>query len=358
MKLRVLLSETWRNLECSGRSLVAALALAAATCGAADLEMTSAASLMAQSRHFEQAGASTYLISAPRSVAGQVCEGLLSSGDIEASGALRAEGHVSLAVLPDQSLPVFAASPGLLRLLGVERTAASTGTVAVAEQVWESIFPTVGWPSDGTSYELPPLSISGSFAWPSDGRSSTLGFAVLSPTPPTGVYDQCWVRSSDPERDPRWLLSNVLLPGTNPSEVRTIQLNPTLGQHLESRAEFARRPSGLAFLPVGSFAAFLAAIAMFLRRVEVAGQREVGLTAGSAALMYTLESGLWWAASTLVSAPIVLWRAHVLDRSAEGDLAALALPLVASGYVGALLGTIVTTLLIRRKSVEVYLRDR
>lgn len=359
MRLQSVLAECFRNyVRGSSRALPLALVMFAIIVTPAELEMSTAADLTARTRQYELAGASTYIINAPRSVNAAACDALTGTGAVSAAGALRTDIPVALDVLPAQDLPVYKATPGFLTLAGLpEGTATHPGAVVIARSIWDS----VRGPEDDdppTGRDLPPLSVATVYEWPVDGRSQSLGSAVLAPSPGTEPFDQCWVRAADPTTDPRWILPGTLEPVVDPNQVRVAQLNPTLGQQLNTPDQFAARSSQRAAQIAGLAAFLLAASAVWARRVQIGAAREFGMDPLTAVTSQSLEAAAWWLTGVVFAAPVVIWRAHLLSTADQSDLLQLVTPILAATMAGVISGTAAITLMTRRRSVTDLLRTR
>lgn len=360
MPLSSVASEAWRNL-CTGttRALMFAVALAAMLGVLVWADVGSASALAGKVHSYVAAGASTHTLVSDSNIDGAACERLSSSGFVDAAGALRAADDVRLRVLPSNPVSAFDATPGLLHLIAPGRSHPGRAGVYVAPALADTVAPGLAGAAVGEPVVVTPVTALGTYPWPDDGRPTPLQYAVLGAARPAGAFDQCWVRSIDPTVDPTFLLRSTLLrTPTDPSDAQVAQLNPRLGESLTVAADFGARPTRLAWAAGLGIGALLAAAAIWLRRLEVASARELGVPAISQLAGALLETFAWAFAGVTVTVPLLIARASGGAATDRADLALVGAPVLLAGLVGALLGGLVATAVVRRRPVTSYLRAR
>jgi hypothetical protein len=356
-------SQAWRNL-CTGtsRPLTFASTLALALSLLAWADVASAATLAGKVHAFVASGASTYTLISDANIDGAACEGLVSSGYAEAAGGLRTGGDTRLRALPDNPVGVYEATPGLLGLIAPDRPHPDSTGVYLAPALADDVAPVLNHrPGEGVDVPVlvAPMTALGTYPWPDDGRPAQLQYAVLGAVRPVGAFDQCWVRSVDPTADPRFLLRSTLIrTPTDPDDAQVAQLNPRLGESLAATAEFGSRPNRLAWVVSLGVGFLLAAASVWLRRVELAGGREVGMATVAQLTQILLETLAWALAGALLAAPLLMARAAQGAPVDRLSLMAVGVPVLMAGAAGSLIGSITTAALVRRRPVISYLRTR
>lgn len=273
MRLRVILSEAWRNL-CLNASRTAALALATTliTVLAASLTAQTTLQLIDKSRAFQNAGASTFIASAPSAIDGRLCDSLRVNASVNEAGALRpAKMTIRSLAAPSFTIPAFEVTPGLLSLLGVSPTASGVVLSSqVADQLGVRTGDTVAL-HDGSN-----PTVAGIYNFPEDGRTSTLAFAVLIPVNLDGAFDSCWAQVWPITDSTRKL---PLLAGFKVQDQSTdlTQLNSKLGNDFSGEADFHNRMTQWSPEFVLFAIAAIFALSVFLRRVVIASDLHAGV---------------------------------------------------------------------------------
>lgn len=359
MPLVSVASEAWRNL-CTGttRALTFALTLAATLGVLVWADVGSAVSLADKVHTYVAAGASTHTLVSTGNIDAAACERLISSGYVDAAGALRGSGDVRLSVLPSNPLGGYTATPGLLQLIAPNRPHPGGTGVYISPALSDTIAPDLSG-SATTGRFVAPVTVLGIYPWPDDGRPTPLQYALLGAAPPAGAFDQCWVRSIDPTVDPTFLLRSTLIRmPTGPSDAEVAQLNPRLGESLTASSEFASRPTRLAWLVSLGIGALLAAAAIWLRRLEFASARELGVPVAAQLAGTLLETLAWALTGMVLSVPLVIVGASRGAAPDRATLVTVGLPILIAGITGSAFGSIATTAILRRRAVTFYLRTR
>lgn len=227
----------------------------------------------------------------------------------------------------------------------------------------DTVAPTLHRPSTSRSAVSPitvePAVALGLYYWPDDGRPTPLQYALIGSTPPVGKFDQCWVRATSPTVDPSFLLRSTLLDTpAAPGEVEVAQLNPRFGESLTAATDFISRPTRLAWSAAFGLGTLLAAASIWLRRLELATARELGVPLLSQLSGMVLESFAWALTGVALSTPVLLARAAQGEGPERLGLVTVGVPVLLAGLVGSLLGSVATTAVLRRRTVNEYLRTR
>lgn len=361
MPLTSIASEAWRNL-CTGttRAFGFAVAMAAGLGVLILADVASAGDATSKVDEFIAAGASTYTLTSEMNVDGAACERLAGTVYVDAAGALREGDSVRLEILPSTPVSVYEVTPRFIDLLVPDRVRPDQAGVYFSPTLADTLVP--GFESAGNGEpsvrRIVPVEVIGVYPWPDDGRPASLQYAMVGATPAGGTFDQCWVRAADPMTDPSFLLRSTLV--RNPvttTEVEVAQLNPSLGTTLSAPAEFRARPTRFAWVAGLSLGSLLGAASLWLRRIEIANAREVGVTAGAQQAQTLLETGFWAIAGLLLAAPIAVIRASQ-EHTDQVGLAIMATPILLAGLIGALMGAAGGAALLRRKPLTEYLRTR
>jgi len=310
---------------------------------------------------FVAAGASTYTLTSERNIDGATCEGLADTGYVDVAGALRETDSVRFEVIRSTPVAMYEVTPRLVDLLIPNRLTSSKVGVYLSPALAEVVAPGLGSSTgDGNSgsRSLHPVDAIGVYKWPDDGRPTSLQYAIVGETPPVGVFDQCWIRASDPTSDPSFLLRSVLRRGAGTGvEAELAQLNPTLGTTLSAKTDFASRPTRYAWLAGLFLGSLLGAASLWLRRLEVASARDLGLAPGAQQMQTALEAMTWAFAGLVLTAPALAFRVSQ-ELTDPADLILVAAPILLAGWVGVLAGTAGVAAWIRRKPTSDYLRTR
>lgn len=274
MRWQEILSEAWRNVKTGTSHLIAiATALLLTAGGLAWLDLVTVQSILSDAEAFHGSGAATLTLVAPAEVDGRTCDRLTELDGVSAAGALRnTTTKLSTAALPQQSVPVVEATPGLAKLLGVSNPGAG---------VWLSkdLADTLGLKGGDT---LPlttgSATIAGTYAYPDDGRRPGLAFAIVVPIVAESSMDECWIAPWPPSPQYRTLLMAAYTGGEDAAKPPTVnQLNATLGTDFDGHQRWVSRATRWA--PLGAAVAGLALgyLAIRLRRLELASARHAGV---------------------------------------------------------------------------------
>jgi len=259
-----------------------------------------------------------------------------------------------IAVLP-RTEPVLIEYAGDLTSV-VQSTLDERGGVVLDRSVAEELGPmstsTIPGASGGE------IRVAGSFEWPDDGRLPSLSGAALSPVPANGRFDECWVRAWPPDEhlEPLYLLATD---GALGAEPRTLPLNPTLGTGRPTSLLLENRATALVPWAPPLLALTIGFLAVWLRRVEIAGNLAAGARRTDVTLQAVIETIIWVIPALSAVAAIAYWQ--VVSAIAPGDaivvFAEQLAPILAAG-ASAVFGTTLGTLTVRRAALYRYAKDR
>lgn len=293
MRTRGILREAWRNVS-SGttRALVGTVLLAAILIGVGLVDGLAKRDVFLAQRAYRAAGGHISTIQASGEVDAARCVALNEVPAIRGAVALRERGSLHIDVLPDNPVSRYAVAGDPVALLGGERGA--EGGVALSVSLAERLGVTPGSMVSTTEGET---RISQVFHYASDGRNPVLELAALTPVPPEGRFDHCWVAVWPPNQ----FLDGLLLSTVDTNNVDLGHLNTVLGQPQATQNLLAARPTR--FIPF--FGAALAALLGFAltrgRRVELALALQLGVRRRDQLLQVVLESSSWLGAALLVA---------------------------------------------------------
>ncbi|MDR3069536.1 MAG: hypothetical protein LBU38_00800, partial [Propionibacteriaceae bacterium] len=202
------------------------------------------------------------------------CESLAFSDGVEASGALRNDrrGLATLA-LPNAPLPQYAATPGLVELLGAPPGIGISLSGTVSQRLGIDQIPARLATREGE------VTVTGMFAYPEDGRRPGLGYAAVVPTPAAQTYDECWVRVWPATTANVNLVRLAYSPTADSvNQVPKIsQLNPVFATTLDTAFLFWNRPTRMSALACVLIGIAIGFTAVWSRRLELASTLHGGM---------------------------------------------------------------------------------
>ncbi|WP_017571339.1 hypothetical protein [Nocardiopsis halotolerans] len=355
MNGRELLGEVRRNLRTgTTRAVLFALALAAVTGTLAVADARTIVGLHQRAAAFVASGASVRVLDVAGSVDGGACDALAQVTGVAASGALAEDGSLVLSSMPDNPVPAYRVTPGLAAVLGVR--AESTSGVWVSARTAETLGADPGQVLDTTDG---PMTLAGVFDYPDDGRDSRLGYAVLLPEPAAGSFDQCWADTRPPTEKADELLRWAVRPGADPSLSVTLgQLNTSLGTTFDGAAAFGERPTRFAAPAAALAGLVLGFVAVWLRRLELAGALHVGVSRRVLLAGTVLETSVWALAGLVLAVCALVVAAHVGNPADPWDAVAVDVRGPAAAVLTALFGASVAVFLVRERHLFRYFKDR
>lgn len=354
MRLPAFRREVWRNLT-TGTSRAGLFAsVSVIVLGLIVLaEVVTIAGLVSAGVEYRASGAAITTLTLPGRIDGRACENLNRSAGVIAAGAMREAGGVSLTVLPGTPLDQYLSTPSFPRVLGAsDRGRGAYFSMEVVDAVGRRPLAIDG--------RLVP--VRGEFPYPSDGRRAGFGWAMLSPTTEAGgPFDECWVEVWPEREDTRQMLLTTLTPdalGADGDEPQVAQLTSRYGSEFGGAAVYEQRATRFAGTVAFALGGVLAAIAVRLRRVEIASSLHAGAARKTLTLQHVIEVLAW-------SVPAAVWAwaagSSTAALAAPTELAALALRsahLAAGFALGSVVGVVVGSLLVRERALWSYLKSR
>ncbi|MCT9870477.1 hypothetical protein [Paenarthrobacter aurescens] len=359
MNCTAVLSEAWRNIVTgASRGVWFAVALAVVGTGFGAAEVASASSLVAQAEAFQGAGANITTLVAAGAIDGRSCEQLKDLPGVSAAGALRSSGEMRILTLPGSTVPAREVTTGFLPVLGAQQTSGSGLVVSteVAEQFGLTALGAGSRPALLTT--LGDAAVAGIYDYPADGRRPGFGYGVLQPVPPTGLFDECWVRAWPQSQEIRTLIRLSMVPVDETAVMEpplVSQLNTRHGLTFNGPAVFEERISRFGAMAAFAVSVALGFISVRSRRLELASARHSGVPALSQALQMVVESTVIAATSLVLAVSAVLSMAHSADSAALA-LLGIKPPVVAAAafVVGACSGVFFT----KEKHLFQYFKNR
>lgn len=360
MRLSSAWSEAWRNLTGGAARLVpVALALALLGTCMAVLDTWCGADVLAQAKAYRDAGANVLVLSAPGGVDAASCERLGGLRGVEAAGAVREESALTPAALPDSTVSHYAVTSGIAAILDA-RHGRSVSGVMLADGLADTLGLAAGDRlslRDGTD-----VTVASVYRYPDDGRTPGYAYALMEQVPASGVFDACWVQIWPRNEQVENAIWSALTPDAKTdgeSSITVGQLNATLGRTYDGLTAYRRRVTRL--LPVaGALAAFaLGALAVRLRRLELASALHCGVPRSALLAQIGMESVWTITVALSLGMPIVIIANRLLvnlpDRAA---LLANALQPPATVSGAYLLGALACALLVRERHLFSYFKER
>lgn len=355
MLIRSVLSEAGRNLLTgTTRAGIWALVLLIVVGGLAATDTRSVVGVLSDAQDFRDAGAATFVLSAPGSVDGGRCESLTRIEGVTGAGPSRAGDPVRLAALPSTEILTYDVAPSFLPLIGVQDRGAG---VVVPRSVADLLGPaqTITL-DDGRT-----LPVSGIYAYPEDGRSTVLAHTVLTTVPTSGTFDACWVSIWPTSASTTRLLRYALrfeAPASDSAEVTVRQLNATLGESFDVRTRLTSRPTtAVGWVAVAAGAA-LGAASVRRRRLELASSRHTGVPGSALTAQVVVETLAWALAGAVLAAPMVWWLADVDNPASTAAVWWVGLRTVLIGAGATVPAAALATWLTRERHLFRYFKDR
>lgn len=353
MRARATWREAARNIwSGTTRATGFGLTLSALIAGLLLADLGTVRQITSESEAFASAGAATLIMTAEGRVAGAACEALNAVPGVRAAGALRAlPDPLRLTLLPQAPLPQFEFSAGFPALLRADVTA--SGGALLSTETAQSLG--VG-PGDTVGAGAERLIVRGSFDYPEDGRRVGLGYAVLLGSDRDAPYDECWVDSWPQVPDLRGLLLLTAAPGEEPPVVA--QLNSRLGESFDGAQKFEDRLTRWAAPLAGVLGLSLGFIAIRIRRLELASALHARVPRASLATGALLETASWALTAPIIGLALTALLARSFSAEDAGSILLLGARIAVLAGLGALLGALLSLLLVREKHLFRYFKER
>ncbi|MDR0488567.1 MAG: hypothetical protein LBG99_04065 [Propionibacteriaceae bacterium] len=305
---------------------------------------------------YRDSGASTFTVTSPGRVNGEVCDQLSKLPSIIASGAIRIEEEpLETIVLPRGPIASYVVSEGALGVFDVE----DSGQVGLflSSTVASTLGVSSGYPlllKTGTAQ------VQGTYHWPSDGRRPGFDYAALIPIPSQSLFDECWVKAWPIPENIQILLRLTVNAPNGDMQIKTdySQVNTTLGTQFTGYTKLHQRVTQHA----PSFTLILGIIngivLVWARRLELASVQHVGVSWPAQLWQLIIEHGI----CLLVGSSIVLAiDAVVINHLLPMDMDTLweiAARVLLCGFFGVLLGTVIGSHRIKANNLSRYFKAR
>lgn len=271
MQARSVLSEIWRDIISGmARSVSLTICIFVIVTSCAGVDALQVISIERQANEFEDAKGDVSLVKSSNGIDGQTCNALSQGSRMQASGALRQNGDMTLSALPHNAITRYEVTDGFLNVID--------GTIHDHQGVWlpSTLAKKLGV-SGASSLQTSQgkVRVAGVYDWPEDGRDSRLGYAVLVPVPAADAFDECWA-SAWPATDVSTEMRQSVYATSDPSQAQTGSLNYANGETMDAYGLFASRLTRFA-MPAGCLVTFaLAFVYLRRRRLEIAGDLHAG----------------------------------------------------------------------------------
>ena len=219
MKPTAILSEVWRNVATgTTRALACAGILTLIAAGTAVFDLTAITSLQHESRQWATSAAAIHIISGSKQIDPTTCANLTqttgttggtTTNPIQAAGALKSNGEITLTAMPAAPLDAWQATPGLANVLGVGAREQTQPGVWISSQLAATLHAREG---DDLPTTQGAMHISAVFPWADDSRDQRLAYAIITPTPINAgqQWDECWATINPANPDAEDLLLSLI----------------------------------------------------------------------------------------------------------------------------------------------------
>lgn len=313
--------------------------------------------LLDEAETYQRSGAATLTLVAPGRVDGESCAALERVDGVLEAGAIRQSTDTLKAVaLPDAPLSTFEVTPDFPGILTDSRSLA--GGVVVSRDVANTLGVQVG---EAFAERNGTANVTGVFDYPSDGRRPGFGWAALIRSNYELPFDECWAYAWPQQPELRALLTATLTPavqGADDDPPQVAQLNASLGWQFGGSDRLTYRMTGYSPLIASLFAVVLAAVAIRLRRLEIASNLHAGAMRRDVISMMLAESASWAVPAAVITTAITL---IISAPVASGDRTALIIEGLKTpiGLItGTLVGTLIATALVHERHLFVYFKER
>jgi hypothetical protein len=315
------------------------------------------AQLSRDAEAFRSAGGATTILSAEGRVDAASCDALKDVPAVTSAGAVRPTGRkVTMSAIPDAPVPEYEVSPGFRDILDT-RGGRPPGSL-LSDGVADAIGATAG---SVVASDRGEMRVDTTFSYPADGRRSGLGYAILSPTTADARgFDECWVDVWPEITNLRSLLLTTLRPGTPDAAARPqfSQLNATLGAHSAANSRLLDRPTRWAIPLNAAIATGLGYVSIRLRRLTTASALHARVAATDIVALHLLETAAWSFSAAMVGTGVAAVVSRVASPDDPAALLHILLGVPVAGVFGALLGSVLATLLISERQLFRYFLDR
>lgn len=292
------------------------------------------------------------LISKEKAINAVSCQQIMSSESIVHAGAIREATPVILRGLPDNRIPTFEVSDGLLSVIDASQ-ADHAGVWASRTLADKMQFVTGSIVETQTG----SLRISGIYDWPEDGRDARLEYAILVPVPASGRFDECWA-SVWPATDVQELLRSTVTYEDGASGSHLGKVNYTNGDTLDANDLFISRLTHWTGLAGFLISAIIAFMSVRRRKLEIAGNMHAGLSKSMMLIQNELEFCLPMLVGCTIAYGAMLIGLRIFQTPDCADIALLSGMNMLWIPVGCTTGIYIASLSIREKDLFMHFKAR
>ncbi|MCH9276725.1 hypothetical protein JS533_010650 [Bifidobacterium amazonense] len=370
MKPTAILSEAWRNIATgTTRALACAAILTLIATGTAVLDLTGILSLQHESRQWATSAADIHIISGSKQIDSNTCASLTRTtgtttdgnrtNPIQAAGALKNSGEITLTAMPAAPLDEWQATPGLADVLGIGATQQTHPGVWISSQLADTLHAHEG---DDLPTDQGVMHISAVFPWTDDSRDQRLVYAIITPTPINAgqQWDECWavINPANPDAEDLLNTTATAIPGAAPA-TQTKQANTMLGTNPDLHNRYRQRSTRimLAITPIAAFAIALAATRA--RRIEIADDLHMGLPRRGILATNALETLAWTLPAILAATTITYATGRWTSGHANAlTLTTIQLPALAAALITAQIGAATAITAIHDNQLFAFFKNR
>ncbi|NMM93438.1 hypothetical protein G1C95_0623 [Bifidobacterium sp. DSM 109957] len=284
MRLKEIAREAWRDMVAG---TAGAVPLALLTCVlvlcCAGLDVWQILAVERQAIEYRNAKGNVLLLKNENGVDGRACAQLTAQRGIEAAGALRQSGDMTLHALPDNRFVIYEVTDGLLNV--VDSSNSDHQGVWLPRTVAEKLAVASGATLETTQGEI---RVAGVCDWAEDGRDSRIGYAVLMPVASYGAFDECWA-SVWPSSDMTDTLRLSVFYTMDPSNSQTGRVNYAFGDTMDAYGMFSTRLTRFAVPAAGALVALVVAAFCRRRKLELSGNMHAGASRSAVVLQMAVE---------------------------------------------------------------------
>lgn len=356
MRLASVTSEAWRNIRTgTTRALLLACAFVVVLGSLAAVDMRAVVAIAQGATQFRVAGGSTQVITLPGGIDGARCLSLAGVEGVTAAGALRTAPAVRLHNLPSTDVPFFEVTPGFTALLG--QVPVPDPGLALSQSLATTIAVV---PGSVISTTAGPAAVGTVYPFPEDGRIATLSYAALAEVPATGLFDACWaeVWPFDQRTANLLTLTASTGPGGTSEQAKLSQLNSRLGQSYDPAVLLRERPTRFAGYGAVAAGFALGAVAVRLRRLELAAALHSRVSRTALTWQTFLETAAWVLAGVVIASPVLAIAAAHGNPEPSREYWLIGLRILAAGGAAVLLGSVAATAATREKHLFRYFKER
>lgn len=354
MRIRSVLSEAYRNVVTgTTHVLLFGTMLAAASAALAITDARAVIGVQRSAAEFTASGASVRMLVAKSTTDGAACDELAEIPGIRSAGALREADPVVLRAMAANPVPAYAVTPGLIAVLGGDGTAAGAW-------IPEQLASVLGVrPGQTLATTAGTLRVAGVYDYPDDGRDLRPAYAVLLPQPPVGAFDECWADVWPVSAARVDLLRAALVVDTgSPDPVTDAQLNNRLGADFDGAAQFAARATRYGPATCAAIGLLLGFIAVWIRRLEIAGALHLGESRCALLATLLLETAGWAGSALLLAGCALVFSVVTANPGVSWAAYLVGIRGPAAAALCALIGTVLAAYAIRERQLFAYFKNR